>query len=588
MSGDTERQPLLREGGQESRSPEPLNGLNKGHSTRTKAGIAAAVVLLVTSLILGLTYINAMIPDNISLKEHVGNITNVEVDDVSFNGWTYIEKQRYYKLRVKSTVFLDYESGSAVSEKQKRFLSFMGNNILKELCVDLNSLDTFKQEDGNSSISLGRLIIPNTTCINLQHNTTTNLDILVLVKPDTNELIPVIRRIWEKKYDGLEIWSSMDAKFRKRVLSYDIVLLSLNKAKLYWKDFGLWENLLTTLRHLSAEFYEIRQGVEVSDTKLSEIDDGYSVCCSIRIPNPFGDMHNSIDPATIISPEMKWQTTFPGCRDEHGIKLENMVVYSPELNWESVNQPFVNLTLQSELNGELPYDFLNHVCASDDSNVITPLSKLIKQLLDPEYPINFEINCCGTETGNNSSALLDDYTTLVPYLDTSLSVNYTINVDNIVREVGTRGIKLQWSTDFLGRRKLIVKGKIVAKVQIPFYQLKEDTTFSMQRIKGRTKLFHNGVHMLTVPLDYWTKCITAVVIDEDEPENSYFDVSFDIDNDQIIIEDTLALSRCINEVVFKGEATIFLEGILDLMVSTSVGDVVVLGLPGEGSAVVRP
>lgn len=192
------------------------------------------------------------------------------------------------------------------------------------------------------------------------------------------------------------------------------------------------------------------------------------------------------------------------------------------------------------------------------------------------------------DSKNYPNTLLEDYTALLPYLFTPLSVNYTVDVNNIVQEVGTRGIKLQWSTDLLGRKRLNVKGKIVAKVQIPFYQLKQDTTFSMQRIKGRTKLYHNDVHMLTVPLDSWTKCISNVVIDEDKPEKSYFDVSFDIDNDQVIIADTLALTHCINEVVFKGESTIFLKGKLDLMVATSIGDIVLLALPGEGSAVVRP
>ena len=52
---------------------------------------------------------------------------------------------------------------------------------MKELCFDLNSLDTFKQENDTDVVSLGKIIIPNTTCINIQQNSTTDLDLLVLV-----------------------------------------------------------------------------------------------------------------------------------------------------------------------------------------------------------------------------------------------------------------------------------------------------------------------------------------------------------------------------------------------------------------------
>lgn len=588
MSEDAERQPLLRDVNQGLRSSEPSNRFHKSSRNRVTAGIIAFIVLLTTTIFLGLIYVKSVLPDDVSFKEHIGDITNVEINDISFNGWTYIDEKRYYKLGVKSSVWLDYEAGSAVSERQKKLISFAGTRIMKELCFDLNSLDTFKQENDTDVVSLGKIIIPNTTCINIQQNSTTDLDLLVLVKPNTEQLIPILKQIWEKKYDGLNLWSSMDLKLKKRVFSHEIVLLSINKAKLYWRDFGLWKSVIDTLRHLSAEIYDTIERIEINSINLKEIEDGYDISCSIGVPNPLSSTCNKLGPGLLISPGMQWQTTFPGCRNENGIKLDNVVVHSPELTSESVSKPFINITLDSTLIGELPNEFLNHVCASDDSNVITPLSKLIKQLLDPKYLINLEVTCTAVDSKNYPNTLLEDYTALLPYLFTPLSVNYTVDVNNIVQEVGTRGIKLQWSTDLLGRKRLNVKGKIVAKVQIPFYQLKQDTTFSMQRIKGRTKLYHNDVHMLTVPLDSWTKCISNVVIDEDKPEKSYFDVSFDIDNDQVIIAETLALTHCINEVVFKGESTIFLKGKLDLMVATSIGDIVLLALPGEGSAVVRP
>lgn len=120
MSEDAERQPLLRDVNQGLRSSEPSNRFHKSSRNRVTAGIIAFIVLLTTTIFLGLIYVKSVLPDDVSFKEHIGDITNVEINDISFNGWTYIDEKRYYKLGVKSSVWLDYEAGSAVSERQKK------------------------------------------------------------------------------------------------------------------------------------------------------------------------------------------------------------------------------------------------------------------------------------------------------------------------------------------------------------------------------------------------------------------------------------------------------------------------------------
>ena len=590
---DSERQPLLQEPNQGERDIAiETEGVTKAKHEKTYWNRVRILLFGIGLIVVGLiffvlVYVTRVVPNDESFKEYAGNITNVDVRDVSFDGWTHINKQRYYKIKLQSSVWLDYEAGSSISDSQKQIASFLGGKIAREVCFDLNKLDTYQQENDTTQISLGSIIIPETVCIDLRHNKTTDLDLLVLIKPNTDKLIPILKQIWEKKYEGLNIWSSVNLDLKKKIFSREFVLWKFNQVHLYWQDFGIWERLLTSLRHLSGNINDTVEQIEINDITLKEMKNGYEVYCSVGVPNPLPESHINLSPEVILAPQIQWYPTLPGCLKNEGIELGNVIISSPELDWNSMLSDFVNLTIKANLIGELPDDFLNHVCSSDDSNIITPMSKFLSNLLDPKSLIDMKIECSSLEKPSKSKAILEDYDIIRPFLDTSFSLNYTVNIDDIVQEVNTRGIKLEWSTDFLGRRRLNIKGKIVAKVQIPFYQVKEDTTLSMERIKGHTKLYHNEVHMLTVPLDYWTNCSSQVILDESDPTKSYFDVSFDIDNDQVIVEDTLELTHCINEIVFKGESLIFLKGKLDLMVTTSIGDIVLLKLPGEGSTIVR-
>lgn len=588
MNEDSERQHLLRNSDNIGVFRD-ANHLNyKKHSGKRPTVIACITLLFLTSfLIIGILSFKKLVPTNDVLINHFSNISTFEVKDISFQGWEYIDKQRYYKLQVKSSFWIDYEKGTDIPVNQRGFISFMGQKVLKEICFDLNTLDTFEKVNDTDSASLASMIFRKTTCLHLTQGTVTELEIPILIKPNTRNLIPLLKRIWEGKYDTCDIWSFVNITFKKKMLSYNIPLTSITITKLNWEDLSIWKSFTGTLRHLLTNINDSLQSIEINGIRLTDSDTGYKVNCFIGLPNLLSQYNSSFSPNLIISPELEWQVSLPDCHDDNYIQMNNIKVKSPEINWKTMARSSLNLSVETNLVGSLPDEFMNHVCSSDFSNVITPMSKFFKKLFNNKHLIDLGVECKKANKVNPESSILENYDEIIEYLNAPLSLNYTVDVEDIVQEVSTRGIKMQWSTDILGRKRLNVKGKIVAKVQIPFYQLEEDTNFSIERLKGSTRLYHDDIHILTIPLDSWTKCSTSVIIDEDSPEDSYFDISFDIDNDQVVIENTLELTHCINEILFKGESKIFLKGKLDIMVESLIGDIVLIGLPGEGETVVR-
>ena len=53
------------------------------------------------------------------------------------------------------------------------------------------------------------------------------------------------------------------------------------------------------------------------------------------------------------------------------------------------------------------------------------------------------------------------------------------------------------------------------------------------------------------------------------------------------IVNNLELTRILNEVVFTGESPVHIESELDIMVSSPLGEMVLMGLKGKGDTTLR-
>lgn len=588
MNNDQERQPLLGGGNIE----ESINISNrkalKGLSIRKgRFTIITMLIILCGTMLIGLTLLNRHIPESKLLTEYIANITNVEVENVSFDGWEILEQERFYKLNIKSSASINYNAGAGLSKHDAEFISYMGRNVIKDICFDMKNLETFEEINETSSTSLATLRFPDTICISLTPEVVTKLNFTVLFRPHTKRIVPILKKIWDGDYTNINIWSNASITFKKQIFSYKMPILSLKISRVNWKDLGIWDKSLNFLRHLYLKITNVLKLIEINDLCVTDTNNGYSLESSIGVKGFLSEYDWPLDQDLLLLPEFIWHVSFPDCDNNALLELRNINVSSPKIMWGTINNRYLNLTIRSIIEGPLPDEFLNHVCASDDYNVVTAMSKLIRRLFDPEKLIFFELSCIDIGHSTPNDGLFDDLSSLVPYLDSPITLNYTVDINDIIHEVSTKGIKLKWTTDGFGRRKLYMMGKIVANVKIPHYQISERTRFFIDRIKGNTELYHNGVHMLTIPLDYWTPCETKTVIDDQSPENSFFLVSFDIDNDQVIVRNTMELSHCINEIIFKGESEVSISGKLDLMLHSPIGDIVLLGIPGEGNTVIR-
>ncbi|SCU97866.1 LAFA_0G13850g1_1 [Lachancea sp. 'fantastica'] len=551
-------------------------------------------------------YASRFVPSPGAIQTYYENVTKIQIHGISYEGWDSkpgnpnIEPSfssvshgdentyKYLKLRAKMSVSFDHDqalpstSNSTSARQENSLIRFFSQSVVKTLCFDLNDMQAYN-DNATGTQSLGSVHIPQAVCVDLRANTTTELDIPIVIHPNAQNIASVIIKIWKRKFHELNLWSSLDVSLSKWGLS----LGSVQIPKLEWNDFLDWNHVQS---YIDQMHQVLRDPIKVNDLQINDSDEAVKVQVGISYDCP-GFLKGFLESQKGFSiPPTSWTVRMPGCRANEPVALQNAVFETPSVPVDLLlakTSPNINIT--GQIYGPLPDELLYQVCDSDEKNVVTPINLFLKKVFSATESVDFQI--CGLHSGETSTSfipkcLLDQ---ILPSIVQEVKANLTIDSDQLVEQVTVDGLKLKWSQRGWDDKRLEVMGKVNTLVNLPFYNAtlsKEEETVSIKKIKGLTKLFHNDIHFVSVPMDVWLNAKSEILRSAD-PAYIQLQVSFDISGQDVVVVDRLELTRCLNEILVRGQATVYVEGQLDLMMETRLGSFVLLGLEGDGTTIIK-
>ncbi|SCU90664.1 LAME_0E09538g1_1 [Lachancea meyersii CBS 8951] len=581
---------------------QPQENDIKHPSLRVRRNLIAITVICLILGAVGL-YVSRFIPSTDIIQAYYDDATKIKIHSISYEGWDSEPQEvhsikkgvfalkegdsyKYLKLRAKVGVQFDHDQALAISNsstdarRKKAFLKFSSQSLVRTLCFDLNNMKAYN-DNATASLGLGSVRIPQTVCVDLRANKTTELDLPIVVYPDTENIASVIIKIWKRKFHELNLWSSFDVTLSKWGLPIGRVLIP----RLDWNELFDWRQVQSYVDEMQDI---LKEPIKVDDLEITDSDEAvnFHIATSYTCPERFKDILTAQKNSVI--PPMSWKVRMPGCDGSEPIFLQNADFQTPSIPVKVLFSPgptAINIT--GQIYGPLPDELLYQVCDSDEENVVTPINLFLKNVFNSTESVKFDISGHHADRTNNSivpKCFLDE---ILPSILQEIHANLTLNSDQLVEQVSIDGMKLKWVQRGWDEKNLEVKGKVNILVNLPYYSAahsKGQETVSIKKIKGLTKVFHNDVHFVSVPMDVWLNAESEIVKSEEQIQ---LRVSFDIAGQNVVVEDKIELTKCLNEILVKGQAQVYVEGKLDLMMDTKLGSIVLLGLKGDGNTVIR-
>ncbi|SCV04900.1 LANO_0G13894g1_1 [Lachancea nothofagi CBS 11611] len=571
---------------------------------RKELKLLGSILVVFSLLVVVVLWASRFIPSEDLIQKYYEDVTKFEIHSIKYEGWqsdedseegehkelsaTKVGTFNILKLRAKVGVHFDHDrainiaNASVNVQRQQKAIRFFSQTVVRTLCFELNNMTAYNDNE-TSTQGLGSVSIPQRVCVELQSNKTTELDLPILIRPDSQNVASVIIKIWKHRFKDLNLWSSFDVSLSK----WGLALGKIQISHLDWDEIFNWKQVESYVDNIQAAF---KEPITVDDMEIIDHQEAvdFHVAISYTTPEDIQKFLGFEKDAMI--PSTSWKVRMPGCNEDDPILLQNAVFKTPTiLVNDLLSSEATSLNISGRIWGPLPDKLLYQVCDSDEENVVTPINLFLNKVFNATESVQFEICGHSSESSNQSIIPKQILDKLLPSVSEAISANLTLNSDELVEQVSVNGLKLKWVQKGWGDKKLAITGEVISIVNLPFYNSAHSgakATVSIQKIKGLTKLFHNNVHFITVPMDVWLSADSEILPTRD-PSHNQLRVSFDIADQDVVVVDSLELSRCLNEILVKGQTGVHVEGNLDLMIDTRLGSLVLLGLEGDGNTIIR-
>lgn len=595
MNQDLETSPLL--GRQTAiEGTGDISPAADGRSTRqSRHWTKWTIIFVLFSILVSVTcygvYFVKHLPSHDEIEKSVMEVSNWEIEKVHIDGWRKddhldTEGGDALQLSVQLNYWPDYESwildnGTALGLKDKTFYRSVSENLVRTVCLSVNNATTFDGVQTEDNM-IGILQVKDQFCLDLHDNVTTALNLTVLIEPRMDNILRVLKKIWFHEYDKLNLSSILDLSVTKQAGrsggNWRIPLARLRGIQINWKKIIDWGSISDRVHSLRHHFDK----VSVRDFSLRDSDNGFLLEVQTD-PLPLPDESMWLEsPQNITIPSIDWDLRLPDCKDNFTISLPSVSTSNAPV----IVQETIDISVSSDIKGPLPRSLLQQVCWSDEENAVTPMTLLFKKVLNASELVTVEIRGRSVSSEDTDSSILphDLLETLLHDISYfPITTNLTVESGSLIQEVTIDKLKARWVRTIFGEKKLRVSGTIRGTVALPFYRTSKEM-ISVDFIKGETRLFHQDVHFLSIPMRYWTKAGSKVYKENDQ---TMMELSLSVRDDEVQIVNNFELTRVLNEVLFKGESPVHLDSNLDIMMSTPLGEMVLMGLNGEGNTTLR-
>ncbi|EDO14933.1 hypothetical protein Kpol_385p2 [Vanderwaltozyma polyspora DSM 70294] len=532
------------------------------------------------------------VPAENVIQDSIVEISKVDLVSTHIDGWTDDGKNlnddggKALQITAKLNFSLDYNkwmlenSTSSLTPFQKNLFQSIGSNVIKKLCIKVNNITTFDgiQSDKNW---LGFVYLDEPICVDLHNNTVTELNVKLFLEPDMGHILRVLKKILKKDYSDLNLWSSLSFSLSKRtdsLIKFSLPFASFHRVIIHWDSILNWKGMNAFLTETINELSQI----SMENFKMSDSDEGFQVHFNTEVGNIMKKLPLIELPQPALLSPIKWDLRLPDCHDNYSINLANVKTFTSELNISDG----MNISVTSFIEGSFPNSLLSSVCFSDEENIVTPISRILNNVTSN---LTTTAVIKGTlSKGNDKNYIFPDkiLQDILDELDfLPVSSNITIDTNNLIENFTIKDMKVRWVKGRLGQKRLSAVGKVMGTINLPFYETTEQR-IQVKKIKGTLELFHNEVYFLNIPMKIWYNASSEIMHDQND-NHTLMEITLDIPDDEVEVIDRWEITKVFNEILFEGKSTVHIKADLDLIISSFLGDIILLGLKTENNVIIE-
>ena len=593
--------------------------------------IPCILLLIGVAITLYIFHLGGNFPSTDQIQDDIRTISNLRVDNLHIDGWRNYEKDTELAndggeyLQVSSDVhmafnydLLNISNGTSPHKPITRpqWFSFISQNLVRSLCVGIDSAEVYDGPKVLSS-SLGRIRLAEPLCFSLTNGTMNDMRATLLLQPHMNNIWSLIKKLWSGN-NSLDLWFNLNVTLYKPLLSSGtrFKIAEMHNLRVDWDGqsprLGLidfWGELQDYLRLNSYEFESLT---------VRDIKNGFGVLMESKPLNSLQSfIQRRFPQLKLINlplevPAIEWSIKLPDCAGNLSIDIpgltsrtENFILFDPDNVSETRGRR--QIILDNEIMAPLPNSLIGHICPSDNgSSSETPLTKLIHAVLNVNSTssITFRLEKArALGTGVDSTATLWGSILNNFFLPIDLSppaIKY--NVSRLISEIQINDMRLTRLSSYSESSKPVrghyraerlgVSGSITVIFDLGFYrpaaqqgEPHSDDRVKVDRIGGNLDVYHRSKHMLSVYLPTWTNSTSRLYYSA-ETNTTFMEVRFDVDDSKVTVIDRLELTRCGNEILFRGNSRVTFNGTADFIVDSILGSFSVTDVDLKGDTLV--
>lgn len=441
------------------------------------------------------------------------DIKTVELESISTSG---------IHLRVEGLNVMDY---NGIENSYFQNLFKIGGGIFNTATIDLNTVNLTTKVD-DKLINIGYVDIPQFD-LNIKNGESTNLNLKVTIKPNTKEILGLLK----------SLLNNPDQVFRVHGLS--TVKIHLGSIPIGNFSINFDQDVIGSKY---VNFNE--RDFKVNDVTFDDNDGkGYNISFTVSVPNPVKYKLFGFD-----IPSLDWEILVKDCYDKPTINLMDGPITSQKFKLSPLDQLLsVNMTTSIDhLNPRL-----TEKCSFGNDG--TPMSFLIDEFVNNKsLPVMVK----------NSKGSKDFPGFINEFLKTfEFNIDYLSNfqTSNLIHNVSLDNLNFQFQNG--DTNKPVINGDINIYIKPPY----KIQSFGISKIKGVPSLYHQGLEFGKINLNEWHDCTNV------EMDDLLF-VKFTLNQEELEITNRRVFGQVINEVIGKGSSKVFIDAILDCLVSTLLGE----------------
>lgn len=559
------------------------------------AGICTVVLLVLT-----VQTIHNNIPSDEAIQSNLAQITQVQIDKVHLDGWKTqpkgdlnTEKGKYLQVSCSLKTSLNYDllnqSSIPFTKSQASWFRFISEKGVKSVCIDINNVTTFndRQIEGKEDLRLGSLFILDPFCLDLHNGTINELNLTILIKPEIKNGLRILKKIWKHDYADLNLWSLINASLSKQLpfLDQTFPLFNLQNIKINWNKIIDWEHLDNELSNFR-EFF--REDIALENIQMVDTMEGFNVQLNLEsIPNKWFEYLTdhlpwlSFSKDTMFIPELDWYVKLPDCKNDFTIELPDVESYTDK---SDIFKEYLSPKLNINMVGPLPDSLIKEMCTPEkQESIVTPLTNILNRLFNSTELIEVEARGQVRDGALSNKLLpnnvLDEILAGISYVP--IKQNFTLNVSDLVEDFKINNMELHWANG-----KFSVIGSVLGLLDLSFYETNAER-FEVNHIKGNLELYHDDKHFISLPMRSWIPSDSKIIHNKETNNSTMLEIQFDVNDEDMKILNRFELSKCFNEIFFKGETIVQFDSVLDIAIDSLLGEIIITGLKTSGETVVH-